>query len=158
MHDLKLLVTDECGRLARWLRLMGYDTAAASAQPLSALYRKAYSESRIVVTRNRRVKAGCLFRVVYLENHLLAHQLQQLMRELRLAIDTAKTFSRCDRCNVALEPIEKALVTDKVPPYVLQTQETFHVCPSCHRIYWAATHWQRACRFFERLREEASYA
>ena len=160
-----LLVTDECGRLARWLRLCGYDAAQMPAQPLSDLYRRAYGEGRIVVTRNRRIRAGCLFRVVHLEGQSLEEQLQQVIRELDLLVEATRVFTRCDRCNVAVEPIEKAAVKERVPPYVFQTQQTFHVCPSCHRVYWAATHWQRACRLFDRLRpanggacEEAKHA
>ena len=155
---MKFLVTDECQRLARWLRLCGYDTAIASTQPLSELYRKAYNEGRIVVTRNQNVKASCLFRVVHLESQRLEDQLRQLVREVPLTIDENSAFTRCDACNVSVEPIEKARVKDRVPPYVFQTQESFHICPSCQRIYWAATHWQRARRLFSRVREEANHA
>ena len=152
MLEVKLLVTEDCGRLARWLRLCGHDTILMTAQPLSALYRRAYNESRIVVTRNHRVKASTLFRVVHLERQDLTQQLRQLMQQVGLTIDQASVFSRCDVCNVEVEPIDKAQVKDRVPPYVFQTQQRFHRCPTCHRIYWAATHWQRACRLFDRLR------
>jgi hypothetical protein len=149
---MKFLVTEESGRLARWLRLCGYDTLQMPAQPFSELYRRAFNESRIVVTRNERVRAGCLFRVVHLHSQELDGQLRQLMQELGLPLSEAQAFTRCDVCNVAVEPIDKPLVKDRVPPYVFQTQARFHRCPSCHRIYWAATHWQRACLRFSRLR------
>lgn len=152
--EAKFLVTDEAIRLARWLRLAGYDTAIANAKPLSEFYRKAYNERRIVVTRNRHVLAGCLFRVIHLDSEHLEEQLRQLIRQLRLPLDEAKAFTRCDVCNVKLEPIEKGQVQPKVPPYVFRTQEAFHRCPSCQRIYWAATHWERARRFFQRVREQ----
>jgi uncharacterized protein with PIN domain len=155
---MKLLVTDECVRVARWLRLMGYDAALAPARPLARLYRQAYNERRAIVTRNRHVGGGALIRVVQLGHTLLEEQLKQLMRELNLTVDADRAFSRCDRCNVELAPIEKAAVHSRVPPYVHQTQDAFRTCPSCHRIYWAATHWQRACRFFDRLRKEAGHA
>ena len=151
MHDVKLLVTDESGRLARWLRLLGYDTMLAPAQPFRDLYRKAYNEGRIVVTRNRRVKPSGLFRVVQLKSQKLEEELQQLTRELRLSVEEGRVLTRCDRCNVEVVPIDKASVKDRVPPYVLQTQQAFHICPSCHRVYWAATHWERARALFERL-------
>ena len=158
MDEHKFLVTEECARLARWLRLMGYDAATGSARQLPALYRLAYNESRAIVTRNRRVGANGLVRVIHLRSQRLEEQLGQLMRELRLKGETAKAFSRCDVCNVSVEPVDRALVKGRVPPYVFETQQAFHRCPSCRRIYWAATHWQRACRFFDRLREEASHA
>ncbi|MBI1991910.1 MAG: hypothetical protein HYY59_08435 [Candidatus Omnitrophica bacterium] len=143
MRDVQFLVTEECARLARWLRLMGYDTALAAAHPLPALYQRVYQESRVVVTRNHRVKAGRLIRVVYLESEMLAEQLRQLRRDLQLTVEDGQAFSRCDRCNVVVEPADKASMKDQVPPYVFQTQQAFHACPSCHRIYWAATHCDR---------------
>ena len=154
----KFLVTDESARLARWIRLMGYDAALMPAQPLSELYRRAYNEQRMVITRNRRVRPGQLARVIYLEREALEPQLVQLIRTVPLEVNEEGAFSRCDRCNVAVEPIEKVSVEDRVPPYVFQTQQRFHRCPSCGRIYWAATHWQRARRVFDRLRKEASHA
>ena len=138
---VKFLVTEECGRLARWLRLMGYDTAQATMQSLTELYRMAYSQHRIVVTRNSRVSASCLFPVIHLNSPLLEEQLRQLLRELKLELDDIRFFTRCDRCNVPVEEMEKPLVRDLVPPYVYRTQERFFSCPSCQRIYWPATHW-----------------
>lgn len=146
---LKFLVTDESGRVARWLRLMGYDTALTPAKPLSELYRRAYREARVVVTRNRKVGASCLFRVIQLRSVDRDAQLRQILQETSVGIDERQAFSRCDQCNVVLRETPKARVQDRVPPYVFSTQERFHTCPACGRIYWAATHWQRACTVFK---------
>jgi uncharacterized protein with PIN domain len=148
----KFLATEEVGRLARWLRLMGYDTAIVKGLPRTDLYRKAYNERRIVVTRNRHIGASCLFRVVHLASSLLEEQLQQVVRELTLAIDDERLFTRCDICNVPVEPIERSVVKARVPPYVYAKQQDFYTCPSCQRIYWAATHWHRARALIERLK------
>ena len=155
---MKLLVTDESGRLARWLRLMGYDAATSAATPLAVLYQRAVNESRVIVTRNSRVQGGRLVRVLHLERQDLAGQLKQVMRELGLALDADQAFSRCDVCNVGLQAIEKAQVKERVPPYVFQTQEAFHICPSCQRVYWAATHSQRASTFLKTVAEASGHA
>lgn len=151
----KFLVTEESQRLARWLRLCGYDTVTASATPLGACYRRAFNERRTVLTRNRRVSAGRHVSVVQLASTELEAQLRQLQREGLLPIDERTLFTRCDRCNERLRPIEKAHVESRVPPYVFQTQERFDTCPACDRIYWAATHWQRVSAVLARVREEA---
>ena len=156
--EVRFLVTNECGRLARWLRLMGYDTVWVKGLSLAALYRQAYTERRVVLTRNCRVRASCLFRVVHLTSPILDEQLRQLTRELSLTPDEEQLFTRCNICNVPVEPIEKRKVKSRVPPHVFHTQTTFYVCPSCQRIYWAASHWQRANRVFERLKQEARHA
>ena len=158
----KFLVTDECGRLARWLRLLGYDAELAGTgthpQSLSALYRRAYSETRIVVTRNRRVRTSRLFQVIHLTSTERDAQLRQIVRTLRLPVDDRRWFSRCDQCNVPVIPVERSAVKERVPPYVYQTMDRFQTCESCQRIYWAATHWERAREVFARLREETSHA
>lgn len=149
--QLRFLVTEECGRLARWLRLLGYDTVLVTTQPRTELYRTAYRDQRIVVTRNRTIGASCLFRVVQLASPHLEPQLRQLREELRLSIDEDRRLTRCDVCNVPVEPIENARVKDHVPPHVYHTQARFWTCPSCRRIYWAATHYQRVCTMLKRL-------
>lgn len=148
---MKFLVTDECARLARWLRLMGHDTALLPAHPLSALYRAAYAESRTIITRTQRVRPSRLFRVVQLRPGTLAAHLRQLVREIPLRVDAASLLSRCDRCNALVEPIDTSLARAQVPPYVFQTQSAFHRCPACGRIYWAATHEQRIRAFINQM-------
>jgi len=130
---------------------MGYDTALQPTNPLSSLYRRAYNERRIVVTRNRRVGASCLFRVVQLTSGELVEQLRQLKQELSLS--ETKAFSRCDVCNIVLQPVEKTQVKPRVPPYVYETQTRFTRCPSCQRIYWPATHYARARAFFDTVKQ-----
>ena len=153
-----MLVTEESGRLARWLRLMGHDAATGAAEPLAALYRRAVNEARVIVTRNGRVQEGRLVRVIHLDRRDLAGQLRQVMRALGLTLDADRAFSRCDVCNVALQAIEKPQVKEQVPPYVFQTQDAFHACPSCRRVYWAATHHQRASAFLKTVAEAAGHA
>ncbi len=139
---MRFLVTEECGRLARWLRLMGHDAELSATQPLTELYRRAYNEQRVLLTRNRRIGASCLFRVIHLDSASLRDQLRQVVRDVPEAA-SGDRFSRCDRCNVPLETIEKASVKDRVPKFVYQTHSAFRTCPSCCRVYWAATHARR---------------
>lgn len=147
----QFLVTEECGRLARWVRLMGYDAAQMPATPVSALYRRAYNEGRVIVTRNRRVGSSGVVRVVQLADQGLAEGLRQVMRDAGLVVDPERMLTRCDRCNVEVEPIEKAQVNDRVPPYVFETQQRFRRCPACQRIYWAGTHCARISKMLKRL-------
>lgn len=155
---VKFLVTNECGRLARWLRLMGYDTVWVKGFSPTELYRQAYTERRVVLTRNRRIRASCLFRVVHVTSPVLDEQLRQLIRELGLIVDEEQLFTRCNLCNVPVEPIEKVQVKSRVPPHVFHNQRQFFTCPACQRIYWAASHWQRTNRRFARLKQEADHA
>ncbi len=148
---MRFLVTEECGRLARWLRLMGHDAELCATQPpLTELYRRACNEQRVLLTRNRRINASCLFRVIHVERASLPDQLRQIVRDVPEAA-SGERFSRCDRCNAPLESIEKALVKDRVPEFVYQTHSAFRTCPSCRRVYWAATHARRIAAVLDQL-------
>ena len=147
---MRFLVTEECGRLARWLRLMGHDAELSATQPLTTLYRRTCNEQRVLLTRNRRIGASCVFRVIHLDSVSLQDQLRQLLRDMPEAA-SAERFSRCDRCNVALQPIDKASVKERVPEFVYQAHETFRTCPSCRRVYWAATHARRVEAVLDQL-------
>ena len=149
--ETRFLVTEEGGRLARWLRLLGYDTVWAKGFSLSNVYCQAYNERRIVVTRNRKIRASGLFQVRHLKSERVEEQLQQLMREVKLAVDHKWLFTRCDVCNVPVEPIDTSRVTDRVPPHGAHTQSRFFTCPACQRVYWAATHWHRVRAFLDRV-------
>lgn len=147
---MKLLVTDECQRLARWLRLMGYDTLIMPAQPLSALYQTAHNEDRIVLTRNQRVRPGTLARVMLMRHTNIVDQLRQVERDLGEP-DSRARFSRCDQCNAVVEAVTPEDVRGQVPPYVYQTQRTFRRCPACGKVYWSATHCDQIASILRRV-------
>ena len=147
---MRLLLTTELGRLARWLRLMGCDAELSPASPVDALTCRAVNEQRVLVTRIRAIGTSCVFRVVHVTSPLLDAQLTELLAQLP-ELRAQQRFSRCDRCNVPVEPIAKAQVEERAPPYVYQTQERFTTCPRCQRIYWPATHWQRAQAVLDRI-------
>lgn len=140
----RFIIDVNVGRLATWLRIMGYDTLFPEDASDNELVRIALLEDRVLVTRDagiaqrRAVRLGQL-RVVHISDDHLQGQLQQLVRELRLSQEHG--FSRCVRCNEVLNPAERADIAHRLPPYVLQTQSQFMECPQCRRLYWRGTHW-----------------
>ncbi|HKZ82692.1 MAG TPA: Mut7-C RNAse domain-containing protein [Anaerolineae bacterium] len=137
----RLIADVMLGRLAKWLRLMGYDTRYDNAAEDVTLLRIAQQEDRILLTRDRGLSRQRGVRAIWIESQELAAQIRQVQAAVGPPADGALT--RCAVCNTRLEPIAKADVEDRVPPYVLQTQDEFCHCPQCGRIYWAATHVDR---------------
>ncbi len=140
----RFVVDVNVGRLAKWLRVMGYDTLFPRAETDNELVRIALREGRVLVTRDsglalRRAARLGQMRVLYIVNDDLRSQLRQLVRDLNL--NPANGFSRCVRCNQPLESVAKAEVADRLPAYFGQTQCKFMRCPDCQRIYWRGTHW-----------------
>ncbi|HYM66395.1 MAG TPA: Mut7-C RNAse domain-containing protein, partial [Patescibacteria group bacterium] len=81
-----------------------------------------------------------LVRALLIRDDVVTDQLRQVFAELGLGLERA--LSRCIECNTELEERVPALVAERVPPFVRQTQSKYSECPRCGRIYWAGTHWR----------------
>ncbi len=129
------------GRLARWLRALGYDTLYFSDMDDPALARRAHAEQRILLTRDVELTRRRGLQSILVADDDVKRQLRQVVQTLQLATDNA--FSRCIHCNTILAECDAALVRAEVPPYVFATQTRFRRCNQCGRIYWRGTHWAR---------------
>jgi uncharacterized protein len=139
---VKFLVDFMLGKLARELRLLGFDTRYIN--PLTdelpnptVLLKLAQSENRIILTRNTKLKnyPG----VVFINSDYIDEQIALVIKSFKLKIDI-KPFSRCLVCNEILVSIKKREIKGRVPFYIFQTKDEFSSCPKCQKIYWAGTH------------------
>jgi uncharacterized protein with PIN domain len=140
--DLKFAADRMLGKLAKWLRVMGYDVIYGQHLSGYGLLRAARAEHRLILTRDRGLKRKQPPDFLFIESDHYREQLRQVIRACRLS-PLDKPFTRCLECNTLLEPRPKAAVEKNVPPYVFASQETFSWCPKCRRIYWPATHHER---------------
>jgi uncharacterized protein len=142
----RFLADCNVGRLARWLRALGYDASYHATIGDAELVREAAAESRVLLTRDRdltkrRVIQSGVVRAILIKDDEVTKQLRQVFAELGLELKEALT--RCIECNSELQARVPATVAERVPPYVRRTQSRYSECPDCGRIYWAGTHWQR---------------
>ncbi len=153
----RFLVDINVGRLAKWLRVLGYDALLArDVVDDNALVRLALREERVLLTRDthifeRRVVTSGRLRALLVQHDAVADQLRQVMDALALE-GTAQAFSRCIECNQPLEQRLPDEVRTLVPPYVYRTQKAYAQCPSCRRVYWQGTHWENMRKEMERAR------
>ena len=130
------------GRLARWLRIVGQDVIYGSDLAGAGLLRAARREDRTILTRDRRIGKKNPPPFIFIRSDHFREQLKQVIEECR--VDPFKdAFTRCVTCNTPFEPVAKADVEGKVPPYVFETQEKFSFCRKCRRLYWPATHQEK---------------
>ena len=133
-----LLLDAMLGRLARWLRLMGYDAAYLADTEDIVVVRVARAEGRLVLTRDRELAARRAIRAGLIQSDRLEEQIEQVARDVG---PPGEGGPRCAVCNVPLAPVEPESVRDRVPPYVWRTQRDFSECGRCRRVYWPGTHW-----------------
>lgn len=137
----KFACDDHCGRLARWLRVLGCDCAHDQNIKDADLLRLALEEDRTILTRDTVLAGHTLARqVILLQSADPLAQVVEVIESAGLTITPDNLFARCSCCNVMTEPTTLEAVTDRLPPYVRRTQTVFRICSSCDRIYWRATH------------------
>jgi uncharacterized protein with PIN domain len=127
------------GRLARWLRILGFDVLYSNRYSDDEIIRLAAAENRTVLTRDRGLKVRIApDDLVFVENDDVDSQVAQVLQ--RVGTRDFRLFSRCLECNQELRKIDKELAFERVAPYVYLTQDEFAECPSCLRVYWRGTH------------------
>lgn len=137
------------GRLAKWLRLLGFDTTWQGDPSPAAVGETA---GRILLTRSRRSRpppSG--IRVHFVAANDPSRQLQQLVADLGIRWCDTRPFSRCIRCNLPIAAIGREAVRDKVPDYVWAVHENFNTCGGCGRIYWPGSHTRRSLERMKNL-------
>lgn len=148
---MKFVADSMLGSLAKWLRILGYDTLYFSHIEDWELARLAMAEGRILLTRDQELARRKGFKSILIRSDKLQEQIAQVLQELDLKENNP--FSRCPVCNTPLQPVDKEQIRDMVPPYVFQTQDRFSICPGCNRVYWRGTHWQRMNEIINHLQE-----
>lgn len=143
---IKFIVDNNVGKLARWLRVIGYDTLLFKEKDDGKMIELALNEGRVILTRDTQITKRRLVTDGELKAILIKHdkpkaQLQETVKALNLNY-YFRPFSLCLECNQMLTPRRREEVQNLVPFRVFETQEQYMECPSCRRIYWQGTHWQ----------------
>jgi uncharacterized protein with PIN domain len=144
--EVKFIADNNVGKLARWLRLIGYDTLLFKQKNDGQMIKTALSENRVILTKDtqfmkRRLVTNGTLKTIHIKQDDPKLQAQEVVKTLNLNYHF-KPFSLCLECNRALIVRDKQEVQNLVPTRVFETQTQYTQCPACHRIYWPGTHWQ----------------
>ena len=133
----KFIADHMLGSLARWLRMMGYDTVYDKRLDDAGIAQLARAEGRFVLTRDGELsKEPAAF---YVENDDLDSQLKAVATKFGLKFNEG--MIRCSVCNGALRDLPKAEATGSVPEGALQANDKFWKCTQCGKVFWKGTHW-----------------
>ena len=142
MEDRSRFLCDHMlGTLARWLRLLGYDTVYPQALHDDEIATLAEREERMLLTRDRDLAARSHVRALYVVSDDLDAQIRQVLTEL--TPEAGEPMSRCSVCNGVLIEASREAARQAVPAGVWERHKLFWRCPSCGRHYWRGTHWER---------------
>jgi len=147
---MRFLIDSMAGKLARYMRLLGFDTIYSRKGIREEDVRKSKEEGRIILTRNRRLEGENIF---ILPTEKTEEQIIWVMKKFNLK-GLIKPFSRCMECNGELRKMKKDDVKGKVPFYVYLTQEAFSQCSGCGKLYWMGTHGKKLKKKIEKIIRE----
>jgi uncharacterized protein with PIN domain len=139
------------GKLAHWLRLLGFDCAYENDIADAELVRRAIEQGRVVLTRDRalpdewRAPDICVVRAVQ-----TFEQLGEVVRRFDLS-GLVRLFTRCSECNRRLTVTAAADLRGRVPARILATHEPLRECTGCRRVYWRGSHTRHIQRVVEQL-------
>lgn len=147
----KFIADAMLGKLAKWLRIAGYDTLYFRAGSQRELIEKAREEGRVILTRDTRlISRKDLPANLFIQSDLPAEQLREVCRSFNLTT-TDSALSLCSSCNVPLRRISKEHVERQVPEYIYREHAKFSWCPDCGRVYWPGSHYKTMTERLEGL-------
>lgn len=151
LQDFRFVADTHLGRLARYLRMLGFDVVYETECDDCDLSRISANQNRILLTRDR----GLLKRREVTYGYCVRAtgprgQLVEVLRRYRLFRSVAP-FQRCLRCNCLLQATSKQSICHRLPPRTAQHYQEFRRCPSCERLYWAGSHYEHMRHFIERI-------
>ncbi|NIS79570.1 MAG: twitching motility protein PilT [Anaerolineales bacterium] len=151
LREPRFVLDAHLGRLARYLRMAGFDAEYRNDFDDQTLAHISSSQRRILLTRDR----GLLKRSEVTHGYCVREtnpreQLKEVLRRFDL-LTSLSPFRRCLRCNSLLETVPKEEILDQLLPKTLQNFEEFRQCRGCGQIYWRGSHFERMQRFIEHL-------
>jgi uncharacterized protein with PIN domain len=139
----RFLLDNHLGRLAAYLRMLGFDCLYDTDYSDEELAETLQREERILLSRDRRL----LMRKVVVHGYCprsldSLEQLREVIRRFDL-VKKITPFQRCMRCNHPLEAVLKEAVLDRLEPLTKRYFDEFRICPSCRQVYWKGSHYER---------------
>ncbi|MFQ6083643.1 MAG: Mut7-C RNAse domain-containing protein [Candidatus Aminicenantia bacterium] len=140
---MKFIVDCMLGKLAKWLKILGFDVVYFNKIEDLEILSLAAQEKRILLTRdNSLIQRAKSIEKLFINSENWAEQVEEVLNHFKLW-KKLKPYTRCLECNIPLKEIPKKKAKNLVTPFVYQQGTTFAICPQCDRVYWQGTHFQK---------------
>jgi uncharacterized protein with PIN domain len=150
--EKRFILDTHLGRLAAYLRMLGFDTKYNRDFPDEELAESSAQEGRILLTRDQGLLKRNLVKYGYwVRTTLPREQVVEVVNYFDL-IPLMIPFRRCVHCNDLLQTVSKEQILHRLLPETRQYHNEFYICLACNRIYWKGSHYQRMSNFIETIR------
>lgn len=152
VRETKFVLDTHLGKLAAYLRMLGFDTAYRSCANDADLARISKDENRILLTRDRGLlKRAAVTHGYWVRGTESAAQAAEIISRFDLR-RLVRPFTRCMACNGIIVPVAKEAMRQMIPERVWKRYQDFRTCRQCGRVYWEGTH---HARMVDRIRQLA---
>ena len=156
LRHLRFVLDSHLGKLARYLRLLGFDTSYRNDFSDAELASLSGEETRVLLTRDRGLlKRSQVTRGYYVRQTDSREQLLEIILRFDL-VPLIQPFRRCLDCNQLLEQAEKTALTPTLLPNTIRYYDEFMRCPVCEKVYWKGSHYQHMTAFVDEILSEVS--
>jgi len=146
------VLDSQLGRLARYLRLLGFDTLYRNDFTDAGIARISSEQQRTLLTRDRRLlHRSIITRGYFIRGTDPLNQVDEVLRRFDLYNDI-KPLRRCIRCNGMLSDVAKETVFDRLEPKTKRYYNEFRICRDCGQVYWEGSHFRKMVRLIDSFR------
>ena len=153
MEEPRFIADVMLGKLAKWLRMLGYDTLYFRETKDNLLVACAVREKRQLLTRKTHLRQRNDIQdyLYFISDNDPLKQLGAVIAHYQLTIMPTAAFTRCLICNQRLKEIGPEQIRSRLPDYVITTQKHFSTCSRCKRIFWRGTHYENMKKALTRI-------
>ena len=153
LREPKFILDVQLGSLAKYLRMIGFDAAFKNSSSKNEIIMISINEKRTILTKDLNLlKRNDVIHGYWIRNKEVIDQVKEVTRRFQLN-SLIQPFSRCMICNTLLERIEKKKIMERLQERTKNMVDEFEICPSCSRIYWKGSHYQKMEGIINGIRE-----
>lgn len=143
LREPRFVVDANLGKLARWLRLLGFDVLYSNGYSDAGIARISAEQHRILLTRDRfLLRQKIITHAHWVRAQNPDEQVVEVLKRFDLGREVSP-FRRCLECNGVIEKVAKSVVIDQLKPLTRRFYDTFYRCSSCHKVYWKGPHYRK---------------
>lgn len=153
----RFVLDNHLGRLAAYLRMLGFDTIYHNRFEDSELVEVASTDTRILLTRDRQL---LMHKIIHYGHCMRSLDPQEQLVEVLVHFDLAgavRPFQRCLLCNHPLESVAKEEIIDRLEPLTKHYYDEFKQCSHCHQVYWKGSHFERMSNLVDKALRESQF-
>jgi len=151
LREPKYILDVQLGKLAKYLRMLGFDTLFENNYDDSEIVKIAKAEKRIILTRDVSIlKIKAVTHGYWIRSQKPTEQITEVILRFDL-YSNIKPLSRCIACNGIIKKTTKESVMNKLQPKTKLYYDEFYQCKSCKKVYWKGSHYYKMKSYIEKI-------